>query len=114
MALKLVSGFSLAGLTQRQPEVGHLIRNLRQLMGHTQKQSAGVLGVSFSTLNRWKNRQMQPSPLALKQVNSVLVELAQVSDPRLQADRQALLAKYMTVNEPSNGYFEGRHHREQA
>ncbi|MBD2115122.1 MULTISPECIES: helix-turn-helix domain-containing protein [Cyanophyceae] len=114
MALKLVSAFSLPGLPQRQPEVGHLIRHLRQLTGHTQEQFAGVLGVSFSTLNRWENGHMQPSPLALKQVNSVLVELAQISDPRLQAARQALLAKYMTVNQPGNGYFEGRHHREQA
>lgn len=98
MTLKLVSDSSLPGLPQRQPEVGHLIRNLRQLTGHTQEQFAGVLRVSFSTLNRWENGHMQPSPLALKQVNSVLVELAQISDARLQAARQALLAKYMTVN----------------
>lgn len=113
MAANLDSA-SLPGLPQRQPEVGHLIRELRHLTGHTQEQFAGILGVSFSTLNRWENGHMQPSPLALKQVNSVWVELTEVADPCLQEDCQALLAKYMTVNGAMDGGLKGRHYRDQA
>lgn len=95
MALKLVSVFSLAGLPQRQPEVGHLIRNLRQLMGHTQEQFAGVLGVSFSTLNRWENGHTNPSPLALRQIETLLNQLSESPDAALQERGQAIKEKYL-------------------
>jgi superfamily II DNA or RNA helicase/DNA-binding XRE family transcriptional regulator len=40
------------------------IRRLRQRLGLTQLELAGRLGVSFTTVNRWENRQTKPSPLA--------------------------------------------------
>lgn len=54
-----------------------------------------VLGISFSTLNRWENAHMQPSPLALKQVENVFARLSDASDPVLQAARMVLLEKYV-------------------
>ena len=65
-------------------------------MGYTQEQLSTVSGVSFSTLNRWEKGHMQPSPLALKQIESVLETLSQASNPTLQAGRKALLEKYVS------------------
>lgn len=94
MPLNLGTSSLSLSLPRHQPEVGNLIRDLRQLLGHTQEQFAAVLGVSFSTLNRWENGHMQPSPLALKQVQSVLDQLGQSSNPTLQQGGRALLEKY--------------------
>jgi transcriptional regulator with XRE-family HTH domain len=51
-------------LTAKQPEIGKLIRELRQAMGLTQEQFAAKLGVTFPTIDRWENGRSQPSPLA--------------------------------------------------
>lgn len=94
MILRLESSSLALSLPQHQPQIGNLIRSLRQLVGHRQEQFAIVLGVSFSTLNRWENGHIQPSPLALRQVERVLAQLSQSSDPTLQEGSKALLAKY--------------------
>jgi|GEM_PF-6618848 len=41
---------------------------------------------------------MQPSPLALRQVESVLTQLAQSSDLRLQEGCKTLLEKYVSAS----------------
>lgn len=82
-----------------QPEVGHLIRALRQLTGLSQEQFAAALGVAFSTINRWENGHMQPSPLALKQIQTMLRELSGSSTTQLQEQSQALLERYFTEME---------------
>jgi DNA-binding transcriptional regulator YiaG len=75
-------------LAIKQPEVGKLIRELRLKTGLTQEQFAAVLGVTFPTVNRWENGRNQPSPIAMKQIEKMLLEMA---------DRgQELLAKYST------------------
>jgi len=51
-------------VTLKQPEVGTLVRELRQLTQLTQEQFASVLGVAYGTINRWENGHMQPSTLA--------------------------------------------------
>lgn len=83
-----------SSLPRHQPQVGLFIRDLRQLLGYTQEQFSTILGVSFSTLNRWENARMQPSPLALKQVENAFAQLSNASDPRLQAGKTVLLEKY--------------------
>lgn len=85
-----------SSLPRHQPQVGHFIRDLRQLLGYTQEQFSTVLGISFSTLNRWENVRMQPSPLALKQVEDVFAQLSDASDPALQAGRTVLFEKYVS------------------
>lgn len=82
-------------LPRKQPQVGRFIRDLRQLLGYTQEHFAIVLGISFSTLNRWENARMQPSPLALKQVEAVFDQLSDATDPDLQAGRTMLVEKYV-------------------
>lgn len=94
MLSKLELFFGTLSLPRQQPEIGNLIRDLRKLVGLTQEQFASLLGVSFSTLNRWENGRMHPSPLALKQVEAVLNQLSQSSDLALQEGRQALLEQY--------------------
>lgn len=96
MPLNLGSGLQCSVLPRHQPQIGWFIRDLRQLVSHTQEQFSAVLGVSFSTLNRWENGRMQPSPLALKQVESVLEHLNHAADPTLQAGRKLLLEKYVS------------------
>ncbi|BDI21049.1 hypothetical protein ANSO36C_68510 (plasmid) [Nostoc cf. commune SO-36] len=75
-------------LAIKQPEVGKLIRELRLKTGLTQEQFAAVLGVTFPTVNRWENGRNQPSPIAMKQIEKILLEM----DDR----GQELLAKYST------------------
>lgn len=73
-------------LAVKQPEVSKLIRELRLITGLTQEQFAAALGVTFPTVNRWENGRNQPSPIAMKQIEKLLLEIG---------DRgQELLAKY--------------------
>ncbi|WP_346293185.1 helix-turn-helix transcriptional regulator [Sphaerothrix gracilis] len=96
MPLDLVPSLPSTDLPRSQPQVGDFVRELRQLMGYTQEQFSTLIGVSFSTLNRWEKGHMQPSPLALKQIESVFDELSQASNSALQAGRKALLEKYVS------------------
>ena len=89
---------STSSFPRHQPEVGQLIRDLRQITGQTQEQFAKVLGVSFSTLNRWENGHMQPSPLALRQVEAVLDQLGQSSDQAMSKGSKAFLEKYRGIS----------------
>ncbi len=52
-----------------------LVRELRQRLGLTQEKMAARLGVTFPTINRWENGRAKPSPLALKQIEDLLVGL---------------------------------------
>ena len=56
--------------------------------GLTQEKMAARLGVTFPTINRWENGRAQPSPLALKQIEDLLVGLGD--------NGQDLRAKYFT------------------
>lgn len=53
----------------------HLVRELRNRLGLTQEKMAARLGVTFPTINRWENDRAKPSPLALKQIEDLLVNL---------------------------------------
>lgn len=79
-----------------QPNVSHLIRNLRQLTGLSQEQFAATLGVAFSTINRWENGHIHPSPLALKQIKAMLCELTHSPVVKLQQQSQILLDQYFS------------------
>lgn len=81
----------------KQPEFGCLIRELRQLAQLTQEQFADVLGVTYSTLNRWENGHMRPSPLALRQVRSVMQQFTH--SHALREPSEALLNKYFPPQE---------------
>ncbi|WP_026734036.1 helix-turn-helix domain-containing protein [Fischerella sp. PCC 9605] len=84
-----------------QPQVSNLVRELRQLMALSQEQFAARLGVAYSTINRWENGHMQPSPLALKQIKAVLNEMNHSPMAEVQERSQKLLDKYFPEAEPS-------------
>ncbi|MBW4491304.1 MAG: helix-turn-helix domain-containing protein [Trichocoleus desertorum ATA4-8-CV12] len=75
----------------KQPEVGRLIHELRQLTNLTQVQLAEILGVAYATINRWENGHIQPSPLALKQLRGLIDQLSHFSSETLRSGSQHLL-----------------------
>jgi len=56
-------------------DIPRLVKQLRQLTGLTQEQLAAWLGVTFGTVNRWENKRVTPSPLALRQIEDLLRKL---------------------------------------
>jgi putative transcriptional regulator len=52
-----------------------LVRELRFRLGLTQEQFAAELGVTFASINRWENRKVQPSPMALKLLRQRLEQM---------------------------------------
>jgi len=58
-----------------QPDYCRLVHDLRERIGLTQEKFAARLGVTFPTINRWENGHSKPSPLALRQVETLLREL---------------------------------------
>ena len=60
-----------------QPQIGLLIRQLRQEMELTQEEFASDCGVVFSTVNRWEKGRVRPSPMALRLIQ---VKLEQIGD----------------------------------
>ena len=69
-----------------QPKIARLVRETRQRLKFTQVKLATILGVSFHTINRWKNRRTQSSPLAMKQIEELLQQMGELGE--------SLLAKY--------------------
>ena len=62
-------------LVIEQPEVGKLIPEVRLLAGLTQEQFAVNLDVTFYTINLWKNGRAKPSPLVVKQIEEILLDI---------------------------------------
>jgi DNA-binding transcriptional regulator YiaG len=52
-----------------------VIREIRGLHRLTQEKFAARVGVTFPTVNRWEKGHAKPSPLALKQLETLLKEL---------------------------------------
>ncbi|MEH2198610.1 helix-turn-helix domain-containing protein [Nostoc sp.] len=61
----------------KQPNIGILIRALRQELNLSQEKFAAEFGVTFPTINRWENGHVTPSPLAIQRISSLLNELGE-------------------------------------
>lgn len=59
----------------KQPDFARFVRELRERTGLTQEKFAAKLGVTFPTINRWENGRTKPSPLAMKQIEELLIEM---------------------------------------
>lgn len=59
----------------QQPEIGNLVQNLRCTRQLSQEKFADELGVTFVTINRWDNGHATLSPLAIKQIDTLLSQL---------------------------------------
>lgn len=82
-----------------QPSAGQLIRELRQSLKLTQEKFAAQLGVTFPTINRWENGHATPSPLALRQIDTLLNQLSESPDATLQECAHVMRRKYFPARE---------------
>ncbi len=57
-----------------------LVMETRARLGLTQEQFASKIGVTFTSVNRWENRRVKPSRLALRQIEEVLCDMDQRGD----------------------------------
>ncbi|MBG1240062.1 helix-turn-helix transcriptional regulator [Nostoc sp. NZL] len=64
-------------LVAKQPNIGKLVRALRQELNLSQEKFAAEFGVTFATINRWENGRVTPSPLAIQRISSLLNELGE-------------------------------------
>lgn len=62
-------------VTKNSQDLGKLVRSLRDLLGLSQEKLAAKVGVTFSSVNRWENGHTKPSPLAMKQLEELLISL---------------------------------------
>lgn len=60
---------------------------------------ADELGMTFATINRWENGRATPSPLAIKQIDTLLNQLSQSPDATLRERSQAIRGKYFLERE---------------
>ena len=58
-------------------EIAALVRETRYHLGLTQLQFAQKLGVSFQSVNRWKNGRTRPLAIVLKQIEEVLRKMGE-------------------------------------
>jgi DNA-binding XRE family transcriptional regulator len=61
-------------ILMNETDISALLREFRRRLGLTQEQLAAKLGVTFVTINRWENGRTKPSPLAWKQIETLLRE----------------------------------------
>ena len=57
--------------------IGNLVRELRCTIQLSQEKFADELGMTFATINRWENGHTMLSPLALKQIDTLLNQLGE-------------------------------------
>lgn len=69
-------------------ELAELVRETRQRLNLSQVKFAAALGVSFQSVNRWENGRTKPLPLALKQIEALLLQMGDSG--------QDLLTKYFS------------------
>lgn len=62
-------------VAEKSQDLGKLVKSLRDLLGLSQEKLAAKVGVTFSSVNRWENGHTKPSPLAMKQIEELLVSL---------------------------------------
>lgn len=73
-------------LVAQQPQIGYLVRDLRQQLNLSQEKFAAHLGVSFQAVNCWENGRATPSPMAMQKLEKQIKKLG---------DRgKALLGRY--------------------
>ncbi|MFH7024193.1 MAG: helix-turn-helix domain-containing protein [Heteroscytonema crispum UTEX LB 1556] len=79
-----------------KPQVGNLVKELRQSLGLTQEKFAAKLGVTFPTINRWENNRAKPSPLAMDKIKTIVQSLNESPSTTHQQLGDNLLRKYFS------------------
>jgi DNA-binding transcriptional regulator YiaG len=52
-------------------DIPKMVREQRAALGLTQEQFAAIIGVTYTTINRWENGKGKPYPLAMRQLEKV-------------------------------------------
>jgi putative transcriptional regulator len=73
-------------LIVKKSEMAQFIREARLLTCLTQERFAAAVGVTYPTVNRWENSRAYPSPMAVKLIEKMLLDLGEKG--------QTLLSKY--------------------
>ena len=89
---------TMSNVEPRSVDMNALILPLRELCGLTQEQFAARLGVTVVTVNRWENYRTKPMPLALRQLQTLLIEISQSEIEARRACAHHLLAQYFPKN----------------
>jgi putative transcriptional regulator len=77
MFVRVPDGSERRTVLNAYADIPRLVRLLRERTGLTQEKFAAKLGVTFPTINRWENGRAKPSPLALKQIEDLLLDLGE-------------------------------------
>ncbi|MBE9179974.1 helix-turn-helix transcriptional regulator [Oculatella sp. LEGE 06141] len=77
---------------RRIQQIAQSVRDRRDMMQLSQETFADTSGMT-ATINRWKNGRAKPSPLTLKQIDSLLHQMSQALNVALRV-RQAIRNKY--------------------
>lgn len=80
--------------------VNDLVLPLRELYGLTQEQFAAKLGVTVVTVNRWENYRTKPTPLAVRQLRTLLMEISQSENVADQEMANHLLTQHFPGKTP--------------
>ena len=73
-------------MTIQQDSFPERVKNVRTTLGLSQEELAHELGVSFSTINRWENRQTKPIKLARLQFESFCKRM--ISEGKLELEEK--------------------------
>jgi len=68
----------------KQPFVGQLVKELRELLNLTQEELASSLEVSLSSISRWERGTAKPSSAASKLIETMLTELGERGEKLLE------------------------------
>lgn len=68
----------------KQPEFGHLIKEMRHRTGLSQEAFASKVGVSFASINRWENCRTMPVQVVVRRVEEVVKDMGNLGQDLLE------------------------------
>lgn len=80
----------------RDSDTSALVRELRRFLQLAQEQFAAQVDGTMVTINRWENRKSKPSAMALRNIQSVLNQLAASPVEAHRLGAQSLLERYFS------------------
>lgn len=62
-------------MTETDPDIPALVKELRERLRMTQEQFAQKVGVTYSTVNRWENGNRMPQPFLVRRLLELKADL---------------------------------------
>lgn len=73
-------------MAEKKSDYRELVKEVRRQLGVSQEDLARELGLSFATINRWENGQVQPSRLARNHLRAFCERLEHEGRIKLEND----------------------------